>query len=179
MRTPSHRDLWQRRQRTSKAFRPPAYLFYATSLAITSAPGFSSAKTCTTNASRNRCERSSPTSLPAVQPRSSDSHQTRLSRCSASIAASASALEKRGYVLGTDDTLTRLPREYADRAGTPREPYLKLKSFIVSKELDPKTLRDPDLGKTIVAFAKHATPRVKPTLPGAPRIRNAITRQCP
>ena len=82
-------------------------------------------------------------------------------------------------MLGTDDTLTRLPREDADRAGTPREHYLKLKSFIVSKQLDPKTLRDPDLGKTIVAFAKHAAPRVIPTLPVAPRIRNAITRQCP
>ena len=68
------------------------------------------------------------------------------------------ALEKRAYALGTDDTLARLPREYADRAGTRSEPYLKLKSFIVSKQLDPKTLRDPDLGKTIVAFAKDAAP---------------------
>ncbi len=45
--------------------------------------------------------------------------------------------------------------------GTPSEPFLKLKSFVVSKSLDPKSLRDPDLGKTIVAFAKDAAPLVK------------------
>ena len=70
-------------------------------------------------------------------------------------------LEKRGYTLGTEDTLARLPREFADRAGTPSEPYLKLKSFVVSQLLDPKTLRDPNLSKTIVAFAKNAAPLVK------------------
>ena len=77
------------------------------------------------------------------------------------IRAAIAALEKRGYALGTDDTLARLPREYTDRAGTPSEPYLKLESFIVSKQLEPKTLRDPDLGKTIVAFAKDAAPLVR------------------
>ena len=70
-------------------------------------------------------------------------------------------LEKRGYVLGTDDALARLPREYADRAGTPSEPYLKLKSFVVTQSLDVKILRDPALSQTIVAFAKDTAPLVR------------------
>jgi uncharacterized protein (DUF2461 family) len=70
--------------------------------------------------------------------------QPAFSRCLATLAKCELRLE-------TQDTLVRLPREYASHAGT----------VFVSRPIDPEQLREANLVKEIVAFTRDAMPLLK------------------
>jgi len=75
--------------------------------------------------------------------------------------AALKALSARGLELERDDALVRLPRDYSGYAGSPVEPYLKLKSLIVRRSLPPAALRKPDLADAAFRFALDAAPLLR------------------
>ena len=62
-------------------------------------------------------------------------------------------LAKAGLELSAEDTLTRLPRGYEEAAGSPAERVLKLKSFLIRKNLSESVLLSPGLVGEVVDFA--------------------------
>lgn len=63
--------------------------------------------------------------------------------------------------LGSDESLTRMPRGYEDAADTELSAPLRLKSFVVRRDLTAKQLETPGLVRDIVAFAEHALPLLR------------------
>ena len=71
------------------------------------------------------------------------------------------ALEKAGLALSRGDALTRMPRGFEDVSPGPTAELLKLKSFIVQRELSEASLGRPRLVKEIADFAEAALPLLK------------------
>jgi uncharacterized protein (TIGR02453 family) len=60
--------------------------------------------------------------------------------------------------LSAEDSLTRLPRGFEALAGTPGEDAVKLRSFVVRRELTAASLRGRALVGRLADFAAHALP---------------------
>jgi uncharacterized protein (TIGR02453 family) len=70
-------------------------------------------------------------------------------------------LEEADLVLSREDAMTRLPRGFEHTAGTPLAETLKLRSFILRRELPAAALHRPTLVTTIADFTAAAEPLLK------------------
>jgi uncharacterized protein (TIGR02453 family) len=61
-------------------------------------------------------------------------------------------------VLDATESLSRMPRDYQDAAGSPVADVLRLKRFVVRRTLAPETVAGPALIGETVAFAADALP---------------------
>ncbi|MFO0891855.1 MAG: DUF2461 domain-containing protein [Isosphaeraceae bacterium] len=68
------------------------------------------------------------------------------------------ALKKSRLILGRDEALKRLPRGFEDVPSGPIAEALKLKSFVVQRELSEDAIGRPRLVKAIADFATAALP---------------------
>jgi len=71
------------------------------------------------------------------------------------------ALKRGGLSISRRDTLVRVPAACRAVAGTPLEPYAKLTSFLVHRDLSTATLRDDAIVDAVVAFARDAVPLLR------------------
>jgi uncharacterized protein (TIGR02453 family) len=71
------------------------------------------------------------------------------------------ALQKARLSLGRDEALKRLPRGFEDVPAGPTAENLKLKSFVVHREISEDTLGRPRLVKVIADFAEEALPLLR------------------
>ena len=67
-------------------------------------------------------------------------------------------LKKSRLVLGRDEALQRLPRGFEDVPAGPAAEALKLKSFVVHRDLSEDALGRPRLVKQVADFAEAALP---------------------
>ena len=68
------------------------------------------------------------------------------------------ALTKAGLELAPGDPLKRLPRDFADRAGSPWEAEFKRTRWLVRRSLTGAEIASPDLPERLAAFAADARP---------------------
>lgn len=68
------------------------------------------------------------------------------------------ALTKAGLELAPGDPLKRLPRDFADQAGSPWEAEFKRTRWLVRRSLSGAEIASPDLPRTLAAFAADARP---------------------
>ena len=70
-------------------------------------------------------------------------------------------LAQAGLALSAEESLTRLPRGYEEAAGSSVEGVLKLKSFLIRKNVPDALLTSPDLAGEVVSFAAAALPLLR------------------
>ena len=68
------------------------------------------------------------------------------------------ALTKAGLELAPGDPLKRMPRDFADQAGSPWEAEFKRTRWLVRRALSGADIASPDLPRTLAAFAADARP---------------------
>lgn len=73
----------------------------------------------------------------------------------------AKALEAKGLALSDGEALARLPRGCEAAAGTPEEPLMKLRNWIVRRRLDDATMREAAALDAIAGFALEAAPLLR------------------
>jgi uncharacterized protein (TIGR02453 family) len=87
------------------------------------------------------------------------SWRTRMSDDPAAFLGLAERLDERGLPLKPrSDVLKRMPRGFEGLADTDIAPYLRWKSFIVSRPVDDDALQTPDFTHEVVAFARDVLP---------------------
>ncbi len=71
------------------------------------------------------------------------------------------AVEGAGLEVYSEDTLKRLPRGFEEYAGSPLEPYLKWKSYLVTRPVSDAELHRPEFTDTVVETTKAALPLLR------------------
>ena len=63
--------------------------------------------------------------------------------------------------LDATDSLSRMPRGFEDMAGAPVAPFLRLRSFVVSRPLTKRQLGQPAVVQALAGFAQEAMPLLR------------------
>jgi uncharacterized protein (TIGR02453 family) len=75
--------------------------------------------------------------------------------------ATLTELDAAGLRLDQSDSLSRMPRGFEDLADSPVASFLKLRNFIVRRDLTSAQTQTPALVSTLVAFAQDAMPLLR------------------
>ncbi|MBV8915691.1 MAG: DUF2461 family protein, partial [Acetobacteraceae bacterium] len=70
-------------------------------------------------------------------------------------------LRAAGLELGRTEMLSRMPKGFEDLTGAKVDPALRLKSFMVRREITPKQVHGPGLTRTIAGLGADALPLLR------------------